>query len=287
MRWWEWMSVRVAQLLRLGALCAFLYVAVTVAAQVYTGAQAQPPSVDTASLAAVGYAGQQTAGVLPSVTDAQKHIDDEQARIYLLFLHQHGGQEIVNAALAALGFILLAGVVVGIMPALQPETQRLPRAALVVGLLGVVINIVGLVGVTAGLLGAAGRIASAALPRQYSLVHDAESQLVPFQLLVLIGSLAMALWLGLVGISLVRILGRRSLAAWGTIGACLLTGLGLPVLVAWCAGAGFGLWRLSRIGLPEPALAAVDVLPAPAPTPAPRSRAGGAQGSKGRRKRRR
>jgi hypothetical protein len=275
--------------MRAGAVCAFLYVLVFVGGQAYLGSQPQAQYPAKSSL-------------------------DEQARIFLTYAHQHGSLVVIGSLLAVLGYVLLGGVAIGITPVLQPDRNRMARIALVVGLLSVCISIIGVVVEAIGLQSAAQQLAGAhTSAAQQAAVHNFRSKTGPFQVLDLAGSLGIALWLGLVGLTLIRILGRRSLAAWGTVASCLLSGIGFPVLVAWAAGAGLGLWRTAREWSPisppspvyddgadeepPPTIARTGSPGASASTLAERSgmdaeamsraRAAGARGSKGRGKRRR
>lgn len=260
--------VRESTWLRVGAVCAFAYVLVFLAGQVYLGSQ-------------------------PQATYPHGSSVDEQTRIFLAYAHQHAGLVAIGALMAVVGYLLLCGVMVGIMPALRPGRYRVARIALVVGLLSIAVVLVGVVVEATGLASAAQQFVDAhSAAAQLRVVHDFRNKTLPFQVLDLAGSLGIAVWLALVGLALLRILGRSSTYAWGTIGAGVLAGIGFPVLVAWAAAAGLGLWRLSGVGVPvtpDDPSPPVDAETANQATRSDLMRTGalGARGGKGRRKRRR
>jgi hypothetical protein len=214
--------VQARQLMRVGAICGFLYVALIVATQVYLGSQQLPSTRGT-----------QTA---------------EQAdKIFLTFVHQHHGVFGVAALLALIGYLLLVVVAAALRVALNRPYLLLPRVAFLVGLVSLLLSAVAVVIGYIDLGNYAQRLADAHTQAQIHAVLKAYSngyfRDVALERIALLG---VALWLGLVGASLIRINGRGSVAGWASLAACVFAGLGLPVLIAWSAGAGVGLWRLSR-----------------------------------------
>jgi hypothetical protein len=209
------------QLLRLGAVCGFAYVALVVASQVYLSSLPIPST---------------------------KGKTTEQAdKIFLSFVHQHSGAFAGTALLAALSFALLIVVDIALLPVLSRPNFRLPRIAILVGLVSLVVSIVSVILGYIDLSNYANRLASAHTSAQTHAVlvqyHSGSTRDI---IVEQIGILGTAVWLGLVGASLIRLRGRSSLAGWGSLAAGVLAGLGFPILIAWAAGAGVGLWRLSQ-----------------------------------------
>ncbi|HVC82690.1 MAG TPA: hypothetical protein VNL35_19565 [Chloroflexota bacterium] len=207
---------------RLGAICAFLYVLLFVAGTAYRSSQAALPD---------------TTGQ-PSLT---------QNQILLQFAHAHLGLFTLSAFVTILAFLVLIGTVFGLYAYVaQRGKQRIGTITLAVGLGGLAVSCIST---------AVGTVALANSTNQYAAHHliatvkDFQSQGTLFSVLDIVGSEAIAVWLGLAAATIIRIQGNRSIAGWSTLAAAALAGIGFPValvLVVWSLGAGAGLWRLSE-----------------------------------------
>src|SRR5579864_490600 len=94
--------------IRVGVLCAALYVVVFLAAQVYLSSQAHVPDTHNKSV-------------------------DDQIRIFLIYAAQHGAPLAAGALLAGVGYVLLTGVAYGIWPVLRGAQPRMANVALAIG----------------------------------------------------------------------------------------------------------------------------------------------------------
>jgi hypothetical protein len=260
--------VAATRLRRLGILCAWLYVVVFIGSQVLLSLGEQLPLDPKQSIAL-----------------------REQA--VLRYWHLHIGLIVFGSATAVIGFLLLAGVAWAIYDALRAQRQTLARLTLVVGLAGLALSAVAAIVQGTELASLADRLvhASTATART-TVIQEYDNAPASFVALYLLGIEAVAAWLGLVGVTLLQHKGRSSVAGWASLAACLLEGLGLPVLVAWVLGAAVGLWRLNgsdnawlqRLGLGrlmQPVLARAT--PAPEEeerAPGQSARLDAAQGSK-------
>ncbi|MDB5074220.1 MAG: hypothetical protein JWO42_399 [Chloroflexi bacterium] len=234
------------QLMRVGAICGFLYVALIVATQVYLSRQP-----------------------LPSTKATQT---SEQAdRIFLIFVHQHQSVFGVAAVMALAGFVLLGVVAAALRTVLARPGLLVPRITFLVGLVSLMLSAVAVILGYIDLGNYAQQLVNAHTPAQiHTVLHAYSNGYYRDVGLERIGLLGVAIWLGLVGATLIRINGRGSVAGWSSIAACVLAGLGLPVLIAWSAGAGVGLWRLSRPDI-EPDAPVVEPVPQRGRTPRPGS----------------
>jgi hypothetical protein len=209
---------------RLGAICAFLYVLIFAGGTVYRTSQTALP--DTTKLSVL-----------------------QQNKTLLEFAHQHGGLFAVSALLSILGVAVLAGTAFGLYYYMVAYgKQSIGRITLVVGLAAIVVSCVSALVATVALANAANQFAAHHL---MSTVKDFQNQGTIFSLLDVVGAEALAIWLGLVAVTLIRIQGNRSIPGWSTLVAAVLAGIGFPivlVMVAWSIGAGIGLWRISLFG---------------------------------------
>jgi len=206
---------------RLGAICAFL------AAILFT--------VDTLY--------QTTQAALPSTA---KQSTLQIYETFLTFTHRHSAAFIVPAVLSILGVSVLAGTAFALYDYMRGNGKpRIGRIALIVGLAAILISSVSAAVFTVVLNNAANDYAARHL---VSIVKNFQNRDTVFSILDVVGAEGMAIWLGLVAVTVIRIQGNRSIPGWGTLGACVLTGIGFPVapvMVIWSTGAGVGLWRLS------------------------------------------
>lgn len=211
---------------RLGAICAFLYVLAFVVGTAYRSNQ-------------------------PGLPDTTKKTTREQNQILLGFAHQHGNLFIISSVLSVIGFALLIVTAFGLFHYMRDHDKlRIGRITLAVGVLGFLISIGGAIVGTATLISAANQYAAHHLSRT---VSDFQNQGSLFSILDVVGSEAIAIWLGLTAVTLIRIQGNRSSAGWSTLAAAALSGIGFPVvlvLIAWSIGAGAGLWRYTLYGSP-------------------------------------
>ncbi len=207
---------------RLGAICAFLAAVLFAADTLYQTTQTALPST----------AKQSTLRIYET---------------FLTFTHQHGAAFAVPAILSILGVASLAGTAFALyLYMMAYGKQRIGRITLIVGLIAIVVSCVSAAVFTVVLSGAANDYAAHHLA---STVKNFEDQDTLFSILDVVGAEGLAIWLGLVAVTTIRIQGNRSIPGWGTLGACVLTGIGFPVapiMVAWSVGAGVGLWRVSN-----------------------------------------
>ncbi|MGH2345166.1 MAG: hypothetical protein ACRDG4_08065 [Chloroflexota bacterium] len=209
---------------RLGAICAFLYVLIFLGSAVYRTSQTALP-------------------------DTSKQSTLRQNQTLLEFAHQHGGLFAVSAILSILGVAVLAGTAFGIYYYMIAHgKQRIGRITLLVGLAAILISCISAIVATVALGNAANEFAARHL---ISTVKHFQDQGTLFSILDVVGAEGLAIWLGLVAVTLIRIQGNRSMPGWSTLAACVLAGIGFPVvlvMVAWSTGTGIGLWRLSMYG---------------------------------------
>ncbi len=237
--------MRTRLLLRIGAACGALAFAENIFAQVYITHQAQLP-----------------ANVPKSV--------DAQAQEFLVFLHHHPGWLAAQTALSAVSSLLLLGVAPGVFVFLRLLGARLARATLIVGLLSAVVPAATAIYSFMHISSLADRYASAPnVAAAHLVVTEASHPSVLYQAA---GSLGFGLfggvlWLGLIGVELIRVQGNRSLLGWVTIVAAILTIIPVvPGLALWCAGAAYMLYRASRnAGTDSATLPAAEEYMAPAP----------------------
>ncbi len=210
---------------RLGAICAFLAAILFAADTLYQTTQAALPT-----------------------TAKQSTLQIYQT--FLIFTHQHGTAFVVPAVLSILGVATLVGTIFALYQYMTVHGKRgIGRIALIVGLTAVAISCLSAAVFTFILSGAANDYAAHHLA---STVKNFENQDTVFSILDVVGAEGMAIWLGLVAVTIIRIQGNRSVPGWATLGACVLTGIGFPVapvMVAWSTGAGVGLWRVSSAPL--------------------------------------
>jgi hypothetical protein len=189
---------------------------------------------------------------LPQSTGKQ----DADAAALLRFVHSHAVYFSTGYALTALNFLFLLAPVYGAYVLLR---GRRDRTLIGVTLLGAASSI----GVAASQVVASHQwldwadnyAAASGAAAQLRVVHGFENSAGAPQLVYLLCSTGLALWLALLGLILLRREGRRSVAAWASLAAGLLNLSQLPVLPVWTLGAAISFWRGS------------DTLTVPAPTP--------------------
>jgi hypothetical protein len=210
---------------RLGSICAFLAAVLFAADTLYQTTQTALPTT----------AKQSTLQVYET---------------FLTFTHQHGTAFAVPAGLSILGVAALVGTIFALYQYMTVHGKRgIGRIALIVGLTAVALSCVSAAVFTFVLSSAANDYAAHHLA---STVKTFENRDTMFSILDVVGAEGLAIWLGLVAVTIIRIQGNRSIPGWGTLGACVLTGIGFPlapVMVVWSTGAGVGLWRLSNAPL--------------------------------------
>jgi hypothetical protein len=257
--------VAASRLLRAGALCALLYVIVFIGGQAFLSWQEQIP------------------------TDPKQSLQLREQAV-LRYWHLHTDLITYGAAIWVIGYLLLVVVAWATFLPLRTRRPFLAYLALAIGLAGLAVSIVAAIVQGVELASLADRFyhATTAATRQ-AVIHEYDNAPAYFVVLYLVGAEAIAIWLGLIGLTFV-LSDRSSAAGWGSLAACVLQGLGLPVLVAWALGAAIGLWRLSGTGSAwgstlDLGRFAQLVMPRANPRattedPSPASRAVAAQGSK-------
>jgi hypothetical protein len=229
-------------LMRIGAICAGLYVGISILSQVYLSSQ-------------------------PQATTKPHATPIEQDSTLLTFAHSHGSLLIASVLLAVIAFLLLGGAALGVFAYVAAYRPRHGRIILAVGLAALAISIVAVIGSTIDLSSAASQYSRDHLA---STVRHFEDRWTGWGIVSIVGSEAIAIWLGILAVALIRIQGNRRLPGWATLAAAFLAGIGFPVLIVWAAGAAFGLWRMSAGGM-EPAsqiIEATGTVEEAAPRPA-------------------
>lgn len=225
--------------LRIGALCSFLFVALFVGAQVYFLHLASSLGNDK----------------LPSQTKGS--IDAQDAAL-LGFAHRHPDFYTSGSVLTGLGYLVLIGTVFAIYTLLVGRRPTAARITLFIGLVSILAVVIGLAVESRGLVDFSSRYVHAATAAaRLKVVHDFKSQAGGYQILDIVGTNGIALWLALIGVTFLRLEGTRSMVGWATLAAGLLVVVQFPVLPVWALGAGIGLWRVSQS----------PYEPAPSPTP--------------------
>jgi hypothetical protein len=224
--------------LRIASVLSFLYVVLFVALQVY-GALQQPSGGPAA----------------PQANASNTQID-QYFGLLLAFVHRHLGYFTTTYALISLNYLFLLGTAVGIYLVLRPYR---PTAALIlacVGIISILVVVVGTVLLVPAWSDFSTRYVSASTTAaRLSVAHSFDGRYITSQLIIFFGSIGLALWLALIGVTLLRLEGMRSLNGWATIVAGVLAVSGIPSLVIWVLGAGIALWRVSRAAY-QPPLAA-------------------------------
>jgi hypothetical protein len=221
----------------------------------------------TGAVAGIGYTaltvGVQVVGsTVPPVGTKTTLSNEQNDALFLVWISHHLDFYNLFAAAAIAGYLLLAVVAVALFTLLRRPGGRLPLVGACIGLLGMALSCLAAILQRVDYVNRAaayqtGRGAGALL----SVVKKFETLASRDYGIDMAGHLGTAFWIGLVGASLLPLLGRRSLAVWGSLGACLLSGLGLPFVVPlWSMGAGFGLWRMGDTPL------GTAMLPVPSPT---------------------
>jgi hypothetical protein len=215
--------VAASRLLRVGSLCALLYVIVFIGGQAFLSWQEQ-------------------------ITTNPKQSLELREQAVLRYWHLHTDLITYGAAIWVIGYLLLAVVACAVFLPLRARRPGLARLALAIGLVGMAVSIVAAIVQGVELASLADRFyhATTAATRQ-AVTNEYENAPAYFVVLYIVGAEAIAVWLGLIGLIFV-LSDRSSAAGWGSIAVCVLQGLGLPVLVAWALGAAIGLWRLSGTG---------------------------------------
>lgn len=226
--------------LRIASVLSFLYVALFVGLQVYVPqllGNAKPPAAPKQSSGPVW----------------DRYVGD-----LLQFAHGHLDYFTHGALLTVLDYLLLIGTAFGVYLVLRPYRPTAATITLALGVLSV-------------LAIAASQIVDAQLWTNYanqfwsatpaaermsdihslttaqtSVIHAFQDNTSKFQILDIFGSTGLALWLALIGVTLLRLEGMRSLNGWATLAAGLLAVSAVPTLPVWTLGAGIGLWRVSQ-----------------------------------------
>ena len=194
--------------------------------------------------------------------DSTKLSTDAFLKLLLPFVHRHQDLWVQQTIVSGVSYLVLLGVVWAAFVYLRGAQPALARVTLAVGALAMILAVVAQVLDTHRLLDYAQRFAEAGASDQTRVVHDFKSA-GAVQIIGLIGSNALAIWLAIVGIALLRIQGNRSTAGWVTIAVGLLSAINLPLLFFWCIGAAAYLWRATVLPPRQSAMIVEDVPPAP------------------------
>lgn len=261
--------------LRVGAICALTYVAVFIFTLLYV-----PHLLNGATT--------------PTGSTATKTRLDLYVGSLLAFARAHQGYYTTSAWLSGVNYALLLGVVFAVYRVLSPIRLLAARITGGIGAISVALVIVDQAVFASGLLDHARQyVAAVGDATKRTIVHRFEDSATGYQVLDIAGINGLAIWVALVGVTLLRIQGMRSTIGWASVVAGVLLTTGFPTLPLWTFGAGIGLWRASQSGWQMAPAAAIaedtpDALGAGTPmvrrTP---PRAAGARGSGSRNRRRR
>lgn len=239
------MMIEERQQLRVGAICAIAFSALYILGPIYLNSLLHGDKYP----------------------DSTKLSTDAFLKQLLPFVHRHQDLWMQQAIVSSVSYLVLLGVVWAGFVYLRGAQPTLARVTLAVGALGMILAIVSQALDTHRLLDYAQRFFSASASNQNSVVHDFKGGDAA-QIIGLVGTNAMAIWLAILGIALLRILGNRSAAAWVTIAVGLLSAINLPLLFFWCIGAAAYLWRATVIPAQKSAAIVEDVSPPSAATTA-------------------
>ncbi len=224
-------------LVRGGALCGFLYTAVTIATTLYVESQPVPPTKSTLT-------------------------SQQNDRILLSWVHQNASLMDVYVLSALAGFVLLGGVAFALYVMLRRPGSRMPLISLLMGVVGLSLSVVAAaferldyVQKAQQFANAHGSAAANAVvsPAVKAIVKSFESSAGRDYAIDTSGRFAVVFWIGMIGISLMALYGWKSTPALGSFATFCVGVLGFtPVFALWSAGAGFGLWRIAMHGMPEP-----------------------------------
>ena len=221
--------MNLARVLRIGSVCAFLYIAVFVASQVYLSSAANKPP--------------------DSLKNEQA---DRYAARVLQFAHQHPEYYSSGMVFAVLGTLLLLGPFVAVSLYVGRSRLQAGRLALALAVVGLLVSAISTVIYTRWLVDYAHTHVQGAGTLQ-SLGHAFRTLPGDGTSLELAGGLLTVIWFVVIGISFLRLRGNGDPIGWANIAAGLLTIIPiLPILPLWALGAGLGLWRAaSTYGAPS------------------------------------
>jgi hypothetical protein len=164
-----------------------------------------------------------------------------------VLLHSHAGQLIILTAIEVISSLILVGVALGMYAYLRDRSAGLARFSLVYASISSVILAIGAILLSNVALSAADQYVSASGADKTRILHDYMNPSGALQLVEGIGPTLFGgiVWLGLIGVALIRIQGSRSVAGWATIAAAILTPI-FPTMAIWSAGAGYALFKAYR-----------------------------------------
>jgi hypothetical protein len=218
------MILRRPSLGQIGALCALLYVILSVGAEVYLGTQSQPATIS-------------------------KLTNEQNYAIILRWVHPNAGLLAGSSAVETVGNLLLIVVAVALLVILTGRQSRLGLIACAFGVVGCAGFAVAMVLQVADSISAADQLAHAGASAVNGIIKAFEDAVTRDAAIGYFANMAIAAWMGLIGAAVILQRGRRSVAGWASVAACLLQGLGLPVLIAWAAAACWALWRMDAVAI--------------------------------------
>ena len=235
--YWEDSSINVqpSTLVRGGAVCGFLYTAVTIATTIYVETQTLPPTKSTLTT-------------------------DQNDMILLNWVHQHASLMDVYMLSALAGFILLGAVAVGLFLMLRRTGARLPLIGMIMAFAGLGLSVVAAVLERVDYVHFSQQCqkcgvsnpSSAVMAVVKPVLKSFESSASRDYAIDTSGRFAVVFWIALVGVSLISLYSWRSAPVLGSFAAFFVGIIGFtPVFAVWSAGAGFGLWKLAEYGMPE------------------------------------
>jgi len=234
-REWGGQAMNLARVLRIGSICAFLYIAIFVASQVYLSSAANKPP--------------------DSLKNEQA---DHYAARVLQFAHDHPEYYSSGMVFAVLGSLLLLGPFVAVSLYIGRSRSQAGRLALALGVVGLVVSAISTVIYTRWLVDYAHTHVQGAGTLQ-ALGHAFRKLPGEGTSVELAGGLLTVIWFVVVGMGFLRLRGNGDPIGWANIAAGLLTIIPiLPILPLWSLGAGLGLWRAaSTVGTPSTAAVAL------------------------------
>ena len=214
---------------RIGSICAFLYIVVFVASQIYLSSAANKPP--------------------DSLKNEQA---DHYAARVLQFAHDHSEYYTRGMVFAVLGTLLLVGPFVAVSLYIMRSRRQAGRLALALALIGLIASAISTVIYTRWLVDYARNHVQGSGTLQ-ALGHAFRKLPGDGTSVELAGGLLTVVWFVVVGITFLRLRGNGDPIGWANIAAGLLTIIPiLPILPLWALGAGLGLWRAaSAYGVPS------------------------------------
>ena len=210
------------RVLRIGSICAFLYIAVFIVGQLYLSTAAHKP---------------------PDILKNEQA--DRYAARVLQFAHEHPEYYSTGMVFAVLGTLLLLGPFVAVSLYIGRSRRQAGRLAVALAVVGLVVSAISTVVYTRWLIDYAHNHVLGAGTLQ-ALGHAFRTLPGEGTSLELAGVLLTVIWFVVIGISFLRLRGNGDPIGWANIAAGLLTIIPiLPILPLWALGAGLGLWRLA------------------------------------------